>query len=196
MKERKKVAKQAQKALDTVSEKRGRGRPPSIPASEIYGRAENYRQFFWEKRLDKKSKQFVRDRPHTWAEQILAATNEDELRKVLDAAPNYVQGQLAGSMPLILSILKERTFPKTTPAQLDYLADSLAGSGRVSSRSSRDICGRERARQRQKSPHTILRKEFYVECSCGYKGPALDDACRKCGAEIPLFQEILWGTDF
>jgi len=196
MKKRKKAAKQATKALDTFSEKRRRGRPPSIPASEISGRAENYRQFFWEKRLDKKSKQFGRDRPYTWAEQMLAATNEDELSKTFDAAPNYVRGQLGGSIPLILSILKERTFPKTTPAQLDYLADSLAGSGQVSPRSSRDICGRERAKQRQKFPHKILRKEFYVECSCGYRGPALNDACRKCGAEIPLFQEILWGAGF
>ena len=31
-----------------------------------------------------------------------------------------------------------------------------------------------------------------IECSCGYQGPARDNACRKCGAEIPLsFEELL-----
>jgi len=29
-----------------------------------------------------------------------------------------------------------------------------------------------------------LRFEYYVECSCRYKGPSLDHACPKCGAKI------------
>lgn len=58
----------------------------------------------------------------------------------------------------------------------------------------RDVCRRGRAKQRAKSPYHILRYEYYVECSCGYEGPARDNACRKCGAEINLLPEMLWGT--
>jgi hypothetical protein len=32
-----------------------------------------------------------------------------------------------------------------------------------------------------KLKHVIVRREYYIECSCGYKGPALDGACRDCG---------------
>lgn len=162
-----------------------------MPAAEIHARARNYRRLFWEQRLDKKKGKLVRDRPYGWAEQIVAATSEDELCQAIEAGPSYVQGQFGGSVPLILSVLREKTFPKTMPAQLDYLADSLAGMGQVSPRSSRDICGRERARERAKSPHRIIRKEFYIECTCGYRGPALNNACRRCRAEIPLSAEDL-----
>lgn len=162
-----------------------------MPADEICGRAENYRQLFWEQQLDAKKKKVVRDRPWPWAEQMLTASSEDELRKALDAAPHYAQSQFGGFLPLILSILREKTFPKTKSAQLDYLADSLAGLGHVTPRSSRDICSDERAKQRAKSPYRVIRKEFYIECTCGYKGPALDNACRKCKAEIPLLAEDL-----
>ncbi len=58
---------------------------------------------------------------------------------------------------------------------------------------SRDICARERASERKKSPYKIVRHEYYVECSCGYKGPAHDNACRKCGAEIDFLPEVLMG---
>lgn len=168
-----------------------------MPASEVYGRAENYGNHFWEQRWDEKRKRLVRDRPHVWAELLLKAANEDELRDALEGAPNYVQNEFRPFVSLILSILREKTFPKTIEAQLDYLADSLAGLGQVKPRSSRDICGRERAKQRRKSPHKILRKEFYVECSCGYKGPALNDACRECGAEILFMADMMaaYGLD-
>ena len=190
----KKARKQRELGLDTHGENEGRGRPRRMRASEIYGRAGNYRTYFWKMRFDKKKDQSVRDHPWPWAEQMLAATNEDELRKAFAGAPGYVQMQFANFYPLILSIFKEKTFPKTIPAQLDYLADSLGALGEVSTRRSRDVCGIERTRARRKSPHKIIRHEYYVECSCGYKGPARDNACRKCGAEIPLFQDILWGV--
>src|SRR5437867_6072956 len=66
--------------------------------------------------------------------------------------------------------------------QINFLADSLAGTGIVSPRRSRDICAAERAKE--KRTHRIIRFEFYVECSCGYKGPSENHACRKCGATI------------
>jgi hypothetical protein len=67
----------------------------------------------------------------------------------------------------ILKVIQEPKFPKRTEAQIHFLADSLADK--------------------------ILRKEYYIECSCGYKGPARNDACRKCGAQISYLPEILLG---
>jgi hypothetical protein len=49
-------------------------------------------------------------------------------------------------------------------------------------RRSRDICQEERTKE--KRAHRILRYEFYVECSCGFKGRSQNHACQKCGAEI------------
>jgi hypothetical protein len=99
-------------------------------------------------------------------------------------------------VPLIPKIRRERKFPKTQNAQIRFFADSLAARGNVSPRRSRDICSGIRARQ--KAAHHIIRQELYVECTCGYKGPALNGACRKCRAQPPLWQmpEILKGVDY
>jgi len=64
-----------------------------------------------------------------------------------------------------------------TPIQIHFLADSVAGQGFVTPRRSREICAEERAKKK----YFIVRREYYIECSCGYKGPALDGACRDCG---------------
>jgi hypothetical protein len=93
----------------------------------------------------------------------------------------------------ILNLIRDPLFPKRAKAQVGFLAESLAGMPEVSARRSRDICAQERQRERTRSPHKILRKEFYIECSCGYKGPALDNACRKCGAAIFFVPDILPG---
>jgi hypothetical protein len=84
---------------------------------------------------------------------------------------------------LILRVLKDRKFPKhKREAQINFLADSIAGYGMFTPRSSRDICVRERARIKQ--VHRILCYEFYIECSCGYKGHSRNHACPQCEAEI------------
>jgi hypothetical protein len=92
---------------------------------------------------------------------------------------------------LILRVLNERTFPMKPETQLDFLADSIAARGNVAPRTSRDISEKERAKQRRKSRHKILLHEYYIECSYGYKGPARDKACGKCGTEIGLSLEGL-----
>lgn len=194
MAKRKKAARKVQSVLDTSSAGSGRGRPRKARASEIYGRAENYRTYFWEFRYDKRKKERVRDYPQEWAVRMLAATNEDDLRKTLGDAPFYIQVQFGNIFPLILSILRERKLPKTVPAQLDYLADSLGARGEVSTRRSRDVCGAARAKARHAPQFKIIRHEFYVECTCGYQGPALNSRCRKCGTEINPYPDILWGT--
>jgi hypothetical protein len=67
----------------------------------------------------------------------------------------------------------------------------LAGRPIVEARTSRDICAKGLAEEKAKSPNKILRREFYVECSCGFKGPALNNACRKCRAQISFLPELL-----
>ena len=86
----------------------------------------------------------------------------------------------------IFALIRHQKFPKRNEARINFLADSLGGRPKLSLRRSRAICEEERARQRRKSKFKIIRNEFYIECTCGYKGPALDNACRKCGAEIPV----------
>lgn len=195
MANRKKTTKSAQKALDSGSPRRRKGRPGVNPA-EIVNRAAHYRMVFWKHRLDKKRKEWVRDGPQEWMKQLLTAKNEEELRSALNAAPEYVQRDLTPSIGLILTILREKTFPKRVSTQLDYLADSLAGRSIVTPRRSRDICGKAQAEERRSSRYKIIRYEYYIECTCGYKGPARDSTCPKCGAAIPILKGILWGSGF
>ena len=67
-------------------------------------------------------------------------------------------------------------------AQINFLADSLAALGEITARSSRDVCARERAKA--KRAHHILSYEYWIMCSCGYKGRSQKHACPRCGAGI------------
>ena len=164
-----------------VSEKRGRGRPRKCRHTEIVGRAANYQMIFTE----------------IWHEisgPLLASRSEEDVTEAFISQPApYAQEfvpRLAGD---ILNVMREKKFPKRPRAQIKFLANSVAGRPNVEPRTSRDICAKGLAEEKARSPHTILRKEFYVECSCGFKGPAVNDACRKCGAQISLLPEALWG---
>ena len=140
--------------------------------SEIVGRAQDYRTLFekvWER---------------LWP-LLEKATSEQDVRLAFhEGASPYQRGEIVGRPALALQVLHERKFPKRRQARINFLADSLAGLGVVSPRRSRDICVEDRARA--KRAHHIIRYEFYVECSCGYKGHSIGHACRKCGAPIPL----------
>lgn len=180
MPKRKKASQEPQKTLDVFSEKRRRGRPWKVRHSEVVGRAQNYRGIFAE----------------VWSRlrgPLLAAKNQEEVIQAFqDQAQSYAREFVPRIAADILRVIHEPKFPKRPNPQIGFLADSLAGRPNVEPRTSRDICGKARAKERAKSPHKIIRKEFYIECSCGYKGPARNDACRKCGAEIPLsFEELL-----
>src|SRR5712692_4348698 len=161
MAKRKRSAKKAAKPLDTISGRRGRGRP-GVRASEISGRAYNYRLIFsqiWD----------------SVGEPLLNTKTKEE---VIEAFENtHYKEEFAPVASVILEVLHEPKFPKTREAQIRFLADSLAGRGRVSPRRSRDICERER----KKKVHQIIRQEYYIECTCGYEGPALRGKCPKCG---------------
>ena len=85
---------------------------------------------------------------------------------------------------LFLDWLKEGKFPRfERRAQMRHLAESIAAPsygyrGKISLRRSRDLCWKEREHG------TIIRVEYYIECSCRYKGPAKDQKCPRCGAKI------------
>lgn len=117
----------------------------------------------------------------------MGAETEEQVK---DAFEKHAQPYVGEFVPRlvsdVLALTRSPNFPKRTKARIGFLADSLGGRPTLTARSSRDLCSKERVKQRAKSPHKILRHEFYIECSCGYKGPARDNACQKCGAEIPL----------
>jgi hypothetical protein len=165
-------------SLDTFSTKRGRGRP-GVRASEVYNRACGYRIIF---------SQIWNDRPGPQGEvlqglgnDLLRAQTEAEVIKALELWPSY-QSEFSPLAGLILKVLRDKDFPKRRVPQMNFLADSLAARGVRSARRSRDICEEERAKE--KRAHRILRYEWYIECSCGYKGRSRDHACPKCGAQI------------
>jgi hypothetical protein len=182
MASRRKSGRRANKRLDAVFPKRGRGRPYKVRASEVIGRAYNYRLIFHQ----------------TWdriGKFLLNAHTEEDVVRAFEGSP--YKGEFHDLISLILLVLRERDFPrKNREAQTIFLAESLAARGEVTPRTSRDICAKARRVEQAKSRHHIIRHEYYVECSCGYKGPARDDACRKCGAEISVLPKMLLGEDF
>ncbi len=170
MANRKNSQKEERNPLDTVSEKGRRGPKPKVVASAVRGRADNSRGLLanvWDQ---------------LWPRLSQAQTEDDVKTAFREAYPGEHEF-MPYQAPLILKVLKERTFPKLRKAQVNFMADSLAGLGLVSPRRSRDICAEDRARA--KRAHHILRAELYVECSCGYKGHSLDHACPECGTAIP-----------
>ena len=147
------------------SKKRRRGRPVNIDPSVVVGSADTYRLWF-EQLWSQLGPRF-----------LTARSAEDITRAVQENAPD-VSASLAPHSELILKIVRDPKFPAVRSAsQIHFLADSLGGQGLVKPRRSREICTEERSKVR----HVIVRQEYYIECSCGYKGPALDGACRECG---------------
>ncbi len=109
---------------------------------------------------------------------------------VTGRASNYQfqLGQVWHSLrtPLLAAKTEEEVTKALSIPQIKFLARSLAGRPSLSFRSSRDICEKEALREKRKSPHRILRREYFIECSCGYNGPALDNDCPECGAQPQL----------
>lgn len=157
--------------LDMDSEKPRRGRRPRIAASSIRGRADNYRWIFdllWDEIGPKLSQ------VKTVKDVVLSFSGTKVGSYALEFVP------LAN---LILSVRRDPKFPKRKrEAQINFLADSIAGFGMVTPRSSRDIC--EKERKRISKMHRILSYEYYIQCSCGYNGRSRKHACPKCEAGI------------
>jgi hypothetical protein len=171
-----------EKALDAFSEKRGRGRPQKIQRTWVTGRAKNYRQML----------------SQVWPElagPLLAAETEEQIIAAFEKHGQPYAGEFVPRLATeILALIHASNFPMRPKARIGFLADSLGGMPTIAARTARDICAKHRANERVKSPHKIIRHEFYVECECGYKGPARDNACRKCGAEISMLPEAIWGN--
>ncbi len=163
--------KEAEYSLDRVSEKGRRGPKPRVVASAVRGRADNSRGLL----------------TNVWDQlgpRLSQAQTEDDVKAAFREAYPGEHEFMPYQAPLILKVLKEGGFPKLRKAQVNFMADSLAGLGLVSPRRSRDICAEERARV--KRAHHIIRWEFYIECSCGYNGHSQDHACPECCASVPL----------
>jgi hypothetical protein len=154
--------------LDTVSEKKRRGPKPTVVPQWLRGRADSWREVL----------------PQVWPKLwpvLEKANTEAEVRAALELAAPY-QDYFISHPALILRILQEPNFPKTDRGRINFFTDSLAGVGVVSPRRSRDICAAERAATRKKGQ--IIRYEYYIECSCGYKGNSMEKACPVCEAAI------------
>ena len=151
--------------MEKLRKQKPKGRPRRIDPQIVVGSADTFRGWFH---------QFW---PKIGPRLLAAKSSEDIERAIAQDAPS-LRGGLAQHAPLILEIVHEPRFPRVREAsQMEFLADSLGGQGYVTPRRSREICAAERSKVR----HCIVRREFYIECSCGYKGPALDGACRDCG---------------
>jgi hypothetical protein len=157
--------------LDRDSEKSRKGRPVKIQPSWVRGRADNYRYVFgqiWK---------------HVWPALSTAQTRQDVIQAFSGAEVGGYATDLVTLADLILQVVRDPKFPRRKrEAQINFMGDSIAAHGMLTPRSSRDVCERERARI--KKVHRILSYEYYVECSCGYKGPSRNHACPRCEAEI------------
>jgi hypothetical protein len=179
-------SKQSQKnteiPIDKVSRKKPRGRPPKIQPSWVRGRADNYRYTFgliW---------------PHIWPGLSTAQTQRDVIQSLTRQEVGPYALELIQMADLILQVVRDPKFPKRQrQAQINFMADSIGGHGLVTPRRSRDICERERARIER--VYQILRYEYYVECSCGYKGVSRNHACAQCEAQIPLNADSSFDND-
>jgi len=169
MPKRQRDAKRPQKPLDMVFAKRGRGRI-GISRSEVRNRADDYREL-------------LRQWWDVIGEPLLRAKTREDVMHAFDGPGLYRKEEFVPCLAgLILKVLRDPKFPKKRSAQINFLADSLAARGRVSPRRSRDVCAQERA----KPTHYIVRQEFYIDCTCGYEGPARQGACPECGTDIVL----------
>ncbi len=157
-----------------------RGRRQKIPHSTVSGRAYNKTLILTQQKdnLD-------------WDRLRRAKTVEDLKQAFGKFPPQYLENEFH-DFPLILKVVADPKFPKgRQDRQIQFLAESLAGGGFVSPRRARDICAKERKAAKRKEEHRILRREFYIECSCGYKGVSREQNCPKCDARD---REPLWGS--
>jgi hypothetical protein len=171
--------KQKKNILNGASDGETRGRKRFVQPNWVLGAAENYNTQFsiaWER----------------MGEQLLAAKSPEEVLNALNASNGQISIPIDPSQfaSLILEIMNEPTFPKVRmKSQIRFLSDSLGANGVLTARRSRDVCAEERAKA--KETHHILRYEYFVECSCGYKGHSENHACASCRA--PIYLDVFTG---
>lgn len=114
-----------------------------------------------------------------WGKLEIAKT-EKEAASAFERVPPPYRERLNLWLVSTLEWALERKFPKMNlERKMRHLADSVAAEGFLSPRRCRDVCLEERKRQEKLG--MIVRREFYIECTCGYRGPAKGGGCRQCG---------------
>ena len=158
--------KTANRAL-TASEEM-RGRKPRIHAENVVRAANELFTLL----------EFCKDRID-WGKLELAKT-VNEAASAIERVPSPYRERLNLWLTAIPEWALEGKFPKTNlERKMRHLADSVAAEGFLTPRRCRDVCLEERKRQAQ--PGMIFRREFYIECTCGYRGPAKGGGCLQCG---------------
>ena len=121
------------------------------------------------------------------APPLLAAQSPGDVTRAFEALGLVSTSFVPHWSELILKIIHDRRFPRVrAKAQIAFLTDSLGAQGAVTPRRSREICAEERT----KESHFIVRRDYYIECTCGYEGPALKGACPDCGT-MQLAEDLL-----
>jgi hypothetical protein len=116
-----------------------------------------------------------------WGKLELAKT-EKEAASAFERLPSPHRERLNLWLPAIPEWAQEGKFPKTNlERKMRHLADSIAAEGFLTPRRCRDVCLEER--KRQEKIGMIFRREFYIECTCGYRGPAKGGGCPQCGTK-------------
>jgi len=125
---------------------------------------------------------------HAWptlGNQLLVASSAEEVMRVLKKDGDF-------STRVFEIIHDDPKFPRVrVKSQIHFLADSLGAEGVVTFRRSREICAIERKKVR----HKIVRREFYIECTCSYTGPTFNRACPDCGT-MELSEELMQREDY
>lgn len=164
--------KKPNNSLDSPFGRRGPGRPRRAAVySEIVNRSENFRGLF--------------SRRGVWEQlypALKTAKTTQDVKEAFIAADLPDRDQFISLATLILRVMREPKFPRRPKPQIHFFADCLAACGRVAPRRSKDIC--DEYRKVFISKHHIIRHEYWVQCSCGYRGISTDHRCRKCYAPI------------
>jgi hypothetical protein len=118
---------------------------------------------------------------------LLAAQSPGDVTRAFEAVGLVSTSFVPHWSELILKIIQDRRFPRVrAKAQIAFLTDSLGAQGAVTPRRSREICAEERT----KESHFIVRRDYYIECTCGYEGAALKGSCPDCGT-MQLAEDLL-----
>jgi hypothetical protein len=116
-----------------------------------------------------------------WGKLEIAKT-EEEAASAFARVPSPYRARLHLWLAAIPEWAQEGKFPKTNlERKMRHLADSVAAEGFLTPRRCRDVCLEQRKRQAQLG--MILRREFYIECTCTYHGPAKGGGCPQCGTK-------------
>jgi hypothetical protein len=115
-------------------------------------------------------------------DKLEIAKTEEEAGSALERVPPPYRERLNLRLAAIPEWALEGKFPKTNlERKMRHLADSVAAEGFLTPRRCRDVCLEER--KRQEKIGMIFRREFYIECTCGYRGPAKGGGCPECGTK-------------